>query len=51
MSPETKEGYEAYFSGKAKSANPYNWSNETWWQVEAWEDGWKKAQDEDHDDD
>jgi|APMI01.1.fsa_nt_gi ribosome modulation factor len=49
MSTEEKEGYDAYWKGQSKDANPYHWSNQTWWMVEAWEKGWKQAEDEDFD--
>mgnify|MGYP000138508570 CR=1 FL=1 len=45
-----KEGYDAYWKGQSLSANPYTWSNQTWWMVEDWEKGWKQAEDEDYDD-
>jgi hypothetical protein len=48
---EEKEGYEAYWNGEGLGANPYRWSNKTWWMVEDWESGWKRAQQEDYDDD
>jgi len=52
MSPEEKEGYEAYNMGKTIGSNPYTWSNQTWWMVEAWDKGWKQAQsDADYEDD
>lgn len=51
MTTEEKEGYDAYNKGQSKSSNPYNWSNQTWWQVEAWENGWKNAENDDYDDD
>ncbi|WP_170235807.1 hypothetical protein [Colwellia demingiae] len=51
MSCEKSEGYDAYWKGKPKGSNPYNWSNETWWMVEDWDKGWEEGQDEDYDDD
>jgi hypothetical protein len=51
MSCEKTEGYNAYWKGETKGSNPYHWSNETWWMVEAWDDGWEEGQDEDYDDD
>lgn len=47
MSSEMKEGYDAYWSGQSSASNPYVWSNKTWWMYEAWEDGWKQADDDD----
>ncbi len=51
MLPEKKEGYDAYNKGESKDANPYNWSNQTWWMVEAWDEGWNEAKEDDYDDD
>lgn len=51
MSTEEREGYEAYWRGEGVGDNPYIWSNKTWWMVEDWESGWKRAQQEDYDDD
>lgn len=43
MLDEEREGYNAFCNGLNKGHNPYHWSNETWWMVEAWDDGWDKA--------
>lgn len=51
MTSEENEGYNAYWRGVGKGSNPYPWNNQTWWMVEAWDKGWKKAEDEDYDDD
>jgi len=44
MSPEKKEGYDAYLKGKSMGSNPFVWSNQTWWMFEDWEAGWKEAE-------
>lgn len=55
MSPvmtEFEEGYNAYFRGVPKSANPYDcyrYNHKTWWIAEEWDDGWDKAQKDDDD--
>lgn len=51
MSTEYQEGYKAYLKGASKSANPYHWSDNTWWMVEDWERGWNAAQNDYYDDD
>lgn len=51
MSTEEREGHEAYWRGEGVGDDPYIWSNKTWWMVEDWESGWKRAQQEDYDDD
>jgi hypothetical protein len=47
MSPEKREGYEAYYNGKSIGANSFVWTNQTWWMVEDWEEGWKEAEADD----
>lgn len=51
MGSEEKEGYEAYWKGENKGQNPYYWSDQTWWMHEAWEEGWRQAEEDDYDDD
>ncbi|MCU7988136.1 hypothetical protein [Shewanella sp. SW24] len=51
MSSEYKEGYNAYWKGKSKSANPYDWSETDWWSQEDWDRGWDAAKIEDYYDD
>jgi hypothetical protein len=47
MSPEQREGYDAYYKGRGIGSNPFVWSNETWWMFEDWEKGWREAEAED----
>ena len=51
MTYEEKEGYNAYWNGVGKASNPYPWSDESWWMVEAWDRGWDMGEEEDYDDD
>ncbi len=51
MSSEKKEGYDAYYSNKGKGDNPHILTNQTRWMVEAWDEGWAEAEDDDVDDD
>lgn len=51
MSSEYQEGYNAYWKGSSKAANPYYWSNTTWWMVEEWDRGWDAAHYDNYDDD
>jgi hypothetical protein len=50
--PEYKEGYRAYKPGyKPQQFNPYPWTNHEWWRHEAFNKGWKAAEEGSNDDD
>ena len=49
MLSEEQEGRDAYWNGKSVEDNPYIWSNHTWWMVEARDEGWNGAEEEDYD--